>query len=642
MKEQMESIEVAALVRELQQLKDSYLQKVYKPGGDEMLFRLHLSGEGKKMLLFHLGKALYLTEKDIDNPMKPGDFIMLLRKYLGNTRIVDVKQHEMDRVVTLELQGRKRFSIIFEIFGKGNMILTGEDKILLPMRSETWKHRELKEGVRYRFPPSRTNPFEVGEDEIKEILSGSDADLVRTLAVGLNLGGKYAEEVCARMGIDKNTEEFQEEYKKVFKEIKVIREQLYMKELEPLLIKKDGEIIDAVPFPLKIYEEHGSEEMDSYNEALDAAFELDIETIDEGSSRLDRKLNQQKNALENLKKDEIENKIKAELIFQNYQFCEEVLDAIWKARKKGNREEIFEKMEERDDIVQINDSDEYVIVELEGESDGDEMTMNVKLEFRRDVNENAQMHYEISKKDKKKIEGAKKAIKNTKKEIEEAEKFGIEKGKKIEPTATFWFDRYKWFVSSDGTLVIAGRDTKTNEEVVKKYLEKGDRYAHAEAGGAPSTVIKSEGEEIDEVTCEEACQFALIHSKEWKRGVSSGTAYWVKPYQVSKTAESGESLPTGAFVIRGTRNYIRDLPMEAVLVETEYKEKRKVTCAPSFTLENSDGYDRYVKFIPGKKRSGEFAKEMSEFFKVPLEEIQKILPPGDVNVIEKIERKEKD
>ncbi len=642
MKEQMESIEVAALVRELKRLKGAYLQKVYKPGDDELLFRFHLSGEGKKMLLFHLGKALYLTEKDIDNPMKPGDFIMLLRKYLGNTRVVDVKQHEMDRVVTMELQGRKNFSIVFEIFGKGNMVLTGEDKILLPMRSETWKHRELKEGVRYRYPPSRVNPFEVGKNEIKEILESSGSDLVRTMAVGLNLGGKYAEEICARMGVDKNTEEFIDKYEGIFEEIKGIKDQIYDDELNPLLITKDEEIIDAVPFTLKIYEEHTSEEVDSYNAALDRALKLEIKTEDEGSSKLERKLNQQEGALENLKRDEIENKIKAELIFQNYQFCEEVLDAVWKAREKGNREEIFEKMEERDDIIQINDSDEYVIVELEGESDGETKTMNVKLEFRRDVNENALMHYEMSKKDKRKIEGAKRAIKNTKKEIEEAEKFGLEKEKKREATVKFWFDRYKWFSSSKGNLVIAGRDAKTNEEVVKKYLEKGDRYAHAEAGGAPSTVVKSGGDEVDEKTCKEACQFALIHSKEWKRGISSGTAYWVKPYQVSKTAESGESLPTGAFVIRGTRNYIRDLPLEAVLVETEYREKRKVMCTPSFTFENSDGYDKYVKFIPGKKRSGEFAKEMSEFFKVPLEEIQKILPPGGVNVTEKIERKEKD
>ncbi|MBS3782765.1 MAG: DUF814 domain-containing protein, partial [Candidatus Thermoplasmatota archaeon] len=187
-------------------------------------------------------------------------------------------------------------------------------------------------------------------------------------------------------------------------------------------------------------------------------------------------------------------------------------------------------------------------------------------------------------------------------------------------------------------IVIAGKDTKTNEEVVKKYLEKYDRYAHAEAGGAPSVVIKrGEKEDIDEDTLKEACQYSIIHSKEWKRGISAGRAYWVKPDQVSKTAEAGESLPTGAFVIRGKRNFCDDLPMEAVLAEIEYEGKKKIMCAPSLTVENfdEDFIKKKVTFIPGSRDKNNFANEMSDYFSVPINEIQKIIPPGDVKLIEK-------
>ncbi|MFW6065016.1 MAG: fibronectin-binding domain-containing protein, partial [Candidatus Natronoplasma sp.] len=111
----------------------------------------------------------------------------------------------------------------------------------------------------------------------------------------------------------------------------------------------------------------------------------------------------------------------------------------------------------------------------------------------------------------------------------------------------------------------------------------------------------------------------------------------VKPDQVSKTAEAGESLPTGAFVIRGKRNYNDDLTMKAVLAEIDYQGEKKVMCAPSLTSENEDddSMNKKVIFIPGSRDKNDFANEMSNYFSVPISEIQSILPPGDVKVIEK-------
>ncbi len=636
MKEEMESLEVSVMVEELKSLEGGYLKKIYAPEDDEILLKLYSPGEGTKMLLFKLGRGMYLTERDKDNPLKPGDYVMLMRKYLGNSKIKEIYQHEFDRVVVMELEKEEKYRLIFEIFGKGNLVLEGEEKILLPLRSESWKHRDLKQGFEYKFPPSRIQPFSLESDELEEVVLQSDKDLVRTLAVELNLGGKYAEEVCKRIGVDKNTKDLEPHVSDIYDKLEDIKEQV--KDPDPLLIKENDEASDAVPFYLNIYEDKEKEDMESYNQALDLAFREDEDEEDEDStaSRLERKLQQQKGALENLKKEVGENKDKAEMIYQNYQECEAILDAIHKAREEDRRDEIYKRLRERDEVVQLNPSDEYIIVELENE-EGEKY--NVKLEFRKDVNENAQEHYEQSKKYKRKIEGAKKAIARTEEEIEEgeAEREEEEKRRKKKPTVKYWFDRYKWFISSEGRMVIAGRDAKTNEEVVKKYLEKYDRYAHADAGGAPSVTIKKEGEDIGEKTLKEACQYAVIHSKEWKRGIAAGRAYWVKPAQVSKTAEAGESLPTGAFVIRGNRNYMDDLPLKAVLAEIDYESERKIMCLPSYALEDreDDIIQRKVIFIPGNKKSNVFAKEMSDYFSVPTEEIQKLLPPGRVEVIEK-------
>ncbi len=642
MKEQMESLEIRATVEELQSLEGGYMKKIYQPNEGEILFRIYIPGEGTKMLLFKVGKGLYITEEDKDNPMKPGDYVMLMRKYTGNATITNIKQHEFDRVVVFDLQKEKKSRLIFEIFGKGNLILEGEKHILVPYRSESWSHRELKEGHEYKFPPSRVHPFELDEEKIEDELKESEKDLVRSLAVNLNLGGKYAEEICLRMGVDKNMEEPENYSEEIYLTIQRLKAQIKKDDLEPHIIKdEDGNIKDAVPFPLKQYEDFEKEDIVTYNKALDLAFRS--EEGEEGSeekkpaSKLERKLESQKSALEDLKEDVIENKIKAELIYQNYKGCQELLERVHEARQEGDREKIYSNIRDQDYVLQLNDSDEYLVVELEGQKDGESYTKNVKLDFRKDVNENAQKYYEKSKKCEKKIEGAKRAIKETKEEIEA----GKEEEKEVEekkPTTKYWFDRYKWFISSEGHMVVGGRDAKTNEEVVKKYLEKYDRYAHAEAGGAPSVVVKrGEKEDIGKATLKEACQYAILHSKEWKRGIAAGRAYWVKPDQVSKTAEAGESLPTGAFVIRGNRNHIDDLAMEAVLMEVEYEGKKKVMCSPSLTLENMEESEINKKavFIPGSKDVNDFAKEMSDHFSVPVKEIQKILPPGDVKIIEK-------
>ena len=53
-----------------------------------------------------------------------------------------------------------------------------------------------------------------------------------------------------------------------------------------------------------------------------------------------------------------------------------------------------------------------------------------------------------------------------------------------------WFEKFRWFKSSDGYIVVGGKDASSNEIIVKKHLEKNDLYFHTELRGAPSTVPK--------------------------------------------------------------------------------------------------------------------------------------------------------
>jgi predicted ribosome quality control (RQC) complex YloA/Tae2 family protein len=123
----------------------------------------------------------------------------------------------------------------------------------------------------------------------------------------------------------------------------------------------------------------------------------------------------------------------------------------------------------------------------------------------------------------------------------------------------FWFEKFAWFISSDGFLVLAGRDAQQNELLVKKYLRTGDVYVHADVQGAGSLVVKNHVYPRLSLpppkTLHEAGTFSICFSRAWEAKIVT-SAWWVHCEQVSKTAPSGEYLGTGSFMIRGQKNFL--------------------------------------------------------------------------------------
>ena len=198
----------------------------------------------------------------------------------------------------------------------------------------------------------------------------------------------------------------------------------------------------------------------------------------------------------------------------------------------------------------------------------------------------------------------------------------------------FWFERYRWFISSDGNIVIGGKDVKTNEMVVKKYLKEGDRYAHADIQGAASIIIKSKGVDgklldVSDATLEEACIFAASFSKAWKQ-FAEAQAYWVLPEQVSKAAQSGEFVPKGAFIIRGKRNYHR-CKLEVAVGIISIDEENKVMCGPVNSVKKRT--DKYAIVVPGDTKKNDMAHKIAKAFDVGVDSVDRVLPPGGMTII---------
>src|SRR3989344_828480 len=110
----------------------------------------------------------------------------------------------------------------------------------------------------------------------------------------------------------------------------------------------------------------------------------------------------------------------------------------------------------------------------------------IELFVNKTVEQNAALYYEKSKKFKKKIEGVNEIIRKSKDKLKIIEKKSLEEEKRLaveeqeqerlvqKSKEKKWYEKYRWFVSSDGFMVIGGRDATTNEVIIKKHTEDDD------------------------------------------------------------------------------------------------------------------------------------------------------------------------
>ena len=128
-----------------------------------------------------------------------------------------------------------------------------------------------------------------------------------------------------------------------------------------------------------------------------------------------------------------------------------------------------------------------------------------------------------------------------------------------------WFERYRWFVTSDGKLALGGRDSTSNSIVVNKYVTKNDVVFHADLHGSPFFVLRNREQQAAPPTDDialEMSQATVGFSRAWKDELGSADAYWVYPDQIKKGAPSGEYLPRGSFFIEGKKNFVRHVKVE--------------------------------------------------------------------------------
>jgi predicted ribosome quality control (RQC) complex YloA/Tae2 family protein len=577
------------------------------------------------------------------------------------------------------------------------------------------KSRTVAPGTQYEFPSARFNPLTMGYDAFESRMRESDADVVRTLATQLNFGGLYGEELCTRASVEYNVpiaDTTDEQLHSLYDAIARLADRLREGDFDPRVYYESGETaqssddrdstadaegpagrrVDATPVPLAEYDHLASVPFDSFVGSLDDYFTFasddgDGETESGGESRdrpdfeseietKERIIAQQEGAIEDFEAQAETEREKAEALYASYDLVDEILSTVEAARADGHS---WDDIAERFDAGRERGIEAATAVR---DVDGREGTVTIALDDHEvtvdadeGVERNADLLYQEAKRIEDKKDGAEAAVAETREELEaierrreqwavdggdEAESDGDDDAEEVDwlsqssvpvRQSESWYERFRWFHTSDGFLVIGGRDAEDNEAIVEKYLDRGDRFFHTQAHGGPATVLKATGPsesysddiEIPDRSRAEAAQFAVSYSSVWKEGRFAGDVYEVGRDQVSKTPESGEYLEKGGFAVRGDRTYHRDTPV-GVAVGITCEPETRVVGGPPDAIEPRT--ETAISVEPGRFAQNDVATRCYRDFKERFADesfvrkvasadlIQEFLPPGTSRTVE--------
>jgi predicted ribosome quality control (RQC) complex YloA/Tae2 family protein len=663
-KKEITSLDTAAVVSELNRLIiGAWVTNIYQTDFKTLLLKLHQTDRPPLNLLIKAGNRLHLTSLALEKPSKPTAFCMTMRKHLRNGRIKSVEQHEFERIVIIRIKAKQEeFQLISELFGDGNIILVdSENKILQALSYRKMRDRSILRNETFQYPPaSGRNPNRTERKDLDALRNYGRLEIVKALARFLGLGGFYAEELLIRAHIDKNAlcdSLSPVELDNIFNSLKELLSKIDAEQIKPAIITNEkNKWIDVVPFPLEKYSTFQAESYSSFNEALDKYYgqkgmEEEMTTTTKEAEQLlaqqERILSKQQTTLKELEQEIEKNRKIGEFIYAHFTELQLLIQKITDARNSGKSwNDIVSALEEEKkggkalavyyDSFDPRNSFLYLFI---GQ-------LKFPINLRRSTQENASEYYEKAKKAQRRRGGAEKALLETKDKMNDLERQRIEKmtairkpePQKVEKKA--WYEKFRWFNSSEGFLVIGGKDAMTNEILVKKYMEPHDTVFHADIVGAPFVIVKTEGREADEQTIKEAAEFAAAFSSAWKETFTAVDVYWVHPDQVSKTPPTGQFLAKGSFMIYGKKTYLRRVQLRtAIGIVTKKEGEVKVIGGPKEAI--SGQTDFFVEIAPGDQLSGQLAKRIRELLtrRVPnehrktvlslsLDAIQRFIPSG--------------
>lgn len=647
--ESLSSPDILAIVKELVVVENCFIDNLYQDD-DKIGLRIRCKG-AKYFLVLQPSVRANFTEVAYD--WKATNFIMMIRKHLKGRKIERVRQHEFDRIIEIEVEGG--YKIITELFRRGNFIVVKENRVLFALRHVHMRDRAIYPGAEFKYPPgSPKDPRRLTLDEFKSVIMQGKNLLKGLLKLGL--GRKYAYEALfiARMNPESMVDNVSDdELKGLFEIVKNLLDEIENHKLG-IIYMLDGKPYIVSPIQLKIagFLNLSKKRYENFSKAVDDFFiwlekekpETDVlRELSNEREKLIRRIRSQERSIRSFEKKISQLEKILDVIYGKYSLIESILSIIRHAKlEKGlSWDEIRAKIEEgrkkgitsASKIERISD-DGTITIRLNSEK--------ISINFKESLENYISRIYERIKKLRTKKRRAEEELEKVREELrnlEERIKRKLEEEKiviKLPPRK--WYHGFNWFISSDGFLVVGGKDRKSNEILVKRYMDDQDIFLHAEIHGGSVVIIKNpEGKNIPETTLKEAAELAASYSKAWKEGITAVDVYWTPAKKVSFTPPSGQYLPKGGFIVE-EKNYIKNVPLKiaiGVLVkQTDNAFEIQFVSGPVEVVKKLTKY--CVVIAPGYMKKFDVAKRIIEIIKSKAEENPVLLKALHSLKIEKI------
>ncbi len=626
-------IELRYLVDQItKEVQDYYVSNIYGVTKDSILFKLHHT-EKPDLYMMISTFGVWLTSVKIEQ-MEPNRLQKRLRNDLLRLKLKKIEQIGSERIAYFTFAGfDKEFVIVGEFFGDGNILLcNNEMKILALQHSIDVRHRKLGVGLEYVPPPkNELDIFNISKLDFDELRK---SDLIGAKWIGRTLGlpKKYAEGIFGIAKIDskKNGKEFtSEEIEKIYNTTKEIVASVVAGKHEPIIIR--NEKTEVLPLRLD-----GSGEnitpVNSFIEGLDIVFTEDI--VEKGKSvqssgsdkkikDLESQLSEQERAIETVKeKSNYITKVANSL----FEMVSKGILSIEDPRAQQMLEELHAKFTKEKGISLIVIYDQKIQVNPESP-----------------LQSIASVLFNEAKRQSGAIKSIEQIKENTMKKLEKIRnKTQSEKNTIVvsDIRKKNWYERYRWFFTSDGLLAIGGRDAASNSAVVRKHLGKNDKIFHGEIHGSPFFILK-DAQDIPASSMSEVAHATACFSRAWREGMHGMKTYWVNPEQVKKSAPSGQFLPKGSFTIEGKRNFIGVPSLKLAVGIIPQDEYYLLTCGPPEPIKNNSVCYAIIEphgsemVETAKKIRIEFSKMVEEIAKnIPIDDFVRVLPSGQSQIKE--------
>jgi predicted ribosome quality control (RQC) complex YloA/Tae2 family protein len=642
---ELSGIELRFLVNEIagRATGGYYVSGVNAITKSSLLLRMHHPVQEDVMLVLST-RGMWITKLKF-KPVEENSLEAYAQAHLERCKLESAEQAGSERIVSLKFRHPADGSVkvvVCEFFGEGNIVICDElMQILAILNPIEVRHRTLKVGLRYAYPPTRgLDVFQITLEQLISLRNeAAKIDALRWIGRGISMPKKLVEEVARRAGIDPAKQASQlsdDEVEKVYSTIKaMVGDVSTGNNHQPIVIMVAGKPIEALPLVTGEAEKLEVKQVASYMDAVDEV--LSAEILDVGRSSRTIELDRQIAILEH----DLEEQNKAkEAVMQKSAAIRRLAGDLMALSYQGAEEPAIDAVMSQNSAAIVKDKG-VTYIEVSGE----------RVEMQQNLAKASSMLFGRAKEMERGNASIEEARAKLLAQIEKLRGQTAAIHKKVvvkEQTSKEWFERYRWFITSDGLLAIGGRDASSNSALIRKHLTEHDIVFHAEVHGSPFFIVKNAASAAQdgkiESTLSQVAQATVGFSRAWKDGLSSADAYWVLPDQIKKGAPTGQFLPKGSFVIEGKRSYLKGVEIRLAIGVAQMSGKETLVCGPEEAIKKNSLYYAVLQqggldpMTAAKKVKSELVKiagesDLAESLKrISLDDFVRTLPTGQSRV----------